>query len=91
MCMCVSMLMYNKYKNRLKFKEEWHIYIFSNHLPIKHLLITEVKKKSNLQRRSRLTPSESSVQSNTAVVMVGYNRNHDRMIGHNERNPVSLL
>ena len=43
--MCVPMLMYNKYKNRFKFKEEWDIYIFSKYLPIQHLLITKVKKK----------------------------------------------
>ena len=30
------MLMYNKYKNRLKFKEEQDIYIFSKYLSIKH-------------------------------------------------------
>ena len=66
-------------------------YLHFLYLPIKYLLITKRKKKVICSGEAWQTPSESSDQSNIAVVMEGYSGNHDCVTGCNEKSPVSLL
>lgn len=79
-----------RYNNKLKFEEEWDIYIFSKDLPIRHLLITK-RKKVICSEELWQTPSQSRDQSNMAEVVVWNNDEYDHVTGCNEKSPVSLV